>query len=61
MTHSTAVSNTSPLIFLEKIDSLHLLNHCFKEVIIPDSVFVEWGGKIISSSYINRITICTRP
>lgn len=45
MTHSAAVSNTSPLIFLEKIDSLHLLNHCFTEVIIPESVFAEWASK----------------
>jgi len=47
MTHSTAVSNTSPLIFLEKIDSLHLLNHCFTEIIIPESVFVEWRAKLL--------------
>ena len=49
MNHNTAVSNTSPLIFLSKIDSLHLLNHCFTEIIIPDSVFAEWGAKSLPS------------
>jgi predicted nucleic acid-binding protein len=32
------VSNTSPLIFLEKIDSLNLLKMCFNNVLIPESV-----------------------
>ncbi len=45
MTYTAAVSNTSPLIFLEKIDSLQLLNHCFTKIIISESVRKEWGAK----------------
>ena len=37
------VSNTSPLIFLEKIDCLPLLKKCFNTVFIPERVKVEWG------------------
>ncbi|MDA3895647.1 MAG: hypothetical protein PF482_05815 [Desulfobacteraceae bacterium] len=37
------VSNTSPLIFLEKIDSLDLLKSCFRSVYISEGVKNEWG------------------
>ena len=37
------VSNTSPLIFLEKIDCLPLLKKCFNTISIPERVKVEWG------------------
>lgn len=37
------VSNTSPLIFLEKIQILDLLQYCFKNIIIPETVLKEWG------------------
>ena len=37
------VSNTSPLIFLEKIDCLPLLKNCFNSVFIPEGVKMEWG------------------
>ena len=37
------VSNTSPLIFLEKIDCLLLLKNCFNTVFIPERVKMEWG------------------
>ena len=43
------VSNTSPLIFLEKTDSLHLLENCFRSIHIPESVKNEWGIKTIPS------------
>jgi len=37
------VSNTSPLIFLSKIQSLHLLEKCFHLTVIPEEVRKEWG------------------
>ncbi|MBN1931235.1 MAG: hypothetical protein JW786_06465, partial [Desulfobacterales bacterium] len=40
---------TSPLIFLEKIDSLNLLKKCFRKIYIPESVKNEWGIKSIPS------------
>lgn len=43
------VSNTSPLIFLESLDVLHLLNRCFDKVIIPDAVYQEWMPSTIPS------------
>ncbi|MCD6586602.1 MAG: hypothetical protein J7K96_12640 [Desulfobacteraceae bacterium] len=43
------VSNTSPLIFLEKIDSLNLLKNCFRTVYISEGVKDEWGIKSIPS------------
>ena len=43
MKHVDVVSNTSPLIFLEKIDSIHLLELCFQNVVIPEAVVKEWG------------------
>lgn len=47
------VSNTSPLIFLDKIDSLYLLKKCFNSISIPESVKREWGKKNIP----NYITV----
>ena len=41
------ISNTSPLIFLEKIDSLILLKKCFNKIFIPETVQREWGAKSI--------------
>ena len=41
------VSNTSPLIFLEKIDCLPLLKICFSTIFIPERVKMEWGEKHI--------------
>jgi predicted nucleic acid-binding protein len=41
------VSNTSPLIFLEKIDLLILLKKCFNKIVIPEKVMSEWGKKTI--------------
>ena len=41
------VSNTSPLIFLENIDCLHLLGECFNKVYIPEKVKKEWGVKSV--------------
>lgn len=43
------VSNTSPLVFLESLDVLHLLAKCFEKVIIPDAVYQEWGPSVIPS------------
>lgn len=37
------VSNTSPLIFLGKVNALHLLDECFRNVYIPERVKIEWG------------------
>ena len=36
-----AVSNTSPLIFLSKIDALDLLSQCFDSIAIPEAVSGE--------------------
>ena len=47
MKPTNAVSNTSPLIFLEKIDSLDLLKNCFQKIYIPESVKDEWNVKKI--------------
>ena len=44
-----AVSNTSPLIFLESLDVLFLLDRCFEKVIIADAVYREWGPSSIPS------------
>lgn len=41
------VSNTSPLIFLEKIDCLPLLKECFNTIFIPERVKMEWGETYI--------------
>ena len=39
------VSNTSPLIFLGKVDSLDLLRGCFNTVVIPEEVQKECGER----------------
>jgi predicted nucleic acid-binding protein len=44
------VSNTSPLILLDKVDHLFLLEQLFQQVIIPPAVNKEWlrpGGYIV--------------
>jgi len=38
------VSNTSPLIFLNHVDSLDILFSCFKQVLIPQAVAIEFGN-----------------
>jgi predicted nucleic acid-binding protein len=46
----TAVSNTSPLILLEKTDYLWILEKLFTKVIIPPAVDREWlrpGGYVL--------------
>jgi hypothetical protein len=48
----TAVSNTSPLILLDKVGHLPLLERLFHNVIIPPAVDTEWlrpGGYSIPS------------
>lgn len=45
-----AVSNTSPLILLDKTGYLWILERLFKKVIIPPAVDKEWlrpGGYIV--------------
>ena len=37
------VLNTSPIIFLGKINCLHLLEQCVSEVIVPKNVVIELG------------------
>lgn len=37
------VTNTSPLIFLTKIDALALLPRCFSEILAPAAVLAEVG------------------
>ena len=34
-------SNTSPIIFLSKINQLELLNKCFSEIFVPEAVLNE--------------------
>ena len=41
------VSNTSPLIFLSKVDSLDLLSSCFNQVYIPEEVKAELGNETL--------------
>jgi len=43
------ISNTSPLIFLEKSDSLNLLRNCFRNIYIPEGVKNEWHVKSMPS------------
>ena len=40
------VSNTSPLIFLSKLDALELLAECFSSVSIPNAVIDELKGLV---------------
>ena len=45
-----AVSNTSPLVLLDKAGYLWILGKLFKKVIIPPAVDVEWlrpGGYVV--------------
>ena len=37
------VSNTSPMIFLEKLDALPVLARCFTEIYMPRAVYHELG------------------
>ena len=41
------VSNTSPLIFLSKLQALVLLSQCFTEVYIPQAVYDELGDLVL--------------
>ncbi|SEH06045.1 DUF3368 domain-containing protein [Candidatus Venteria ishoeyi] len=41
------VSNTSPLIFLSKLQALPLLHKCFEEIYIPQAVQHELGDLIV--------------
>ena len=46
------VSNTSPLILLDKVGHIHLLERLFQKVIIPPAVDMEWlrpGGYRVPS------------
>jgi predicted nucleic acid-binding protein len=48
-----AVSNTSPLILLDKAKCLWVLGKLFKKVIIPPAVNTEWlrpGGYVVPDS-----------
>ncbi len=38
MTSAPVVSNASPLIALEQIGQLHLLEHLFRAVVVPPAV-----------------------
>ena len=42
-----AVSNSSPLIFLGKVDALPLLAECFQSVSVPDAVMDELRGQLL--------------
>jgi predicted nucleic acid-binding protein len=52
------VSNTTPIISLASIKQLNLLKHLFKEIIIPQSVYLElkakksYGYKEVDSDFI---------
>ncbi len=52
------VSNTSPIIFLSKIEALDLLPQCFDQVMIPPSVSNELGD-LLPPNYIKHIPIST--
>jgi len=50
------VSNTSPLIFLSKIDAFELLAQCFEEIAIPNAVTTELKA-LVPPDFIIRKTI----
>lgn len=43
------VLNTSPIIFLGKINCLHLLTHCATEILVPEDVKAELGDDSLPS------------
>jgi predicted nucleic acid-binding protein len=43
------ISNTSPIIFLSKLNSANLLVECFETVLVPESVKVELGNLTLPS------------
>lgn len=48
------VSNTSPLIFLSKIDALELLAQCFDDIAIPNAVTTELKGLVLPDFIIRK-------
>ena len=40
----TVVSNTSPIIFLAKVEALVLLPQCFNRILVPHAVVTELGS-----------------
>jgi len=40
----TVISNTSPLIFLAKVEALRLLPQCFDRIMVPHAVVKELGN-----------------
>jgi len=46
------VSNSSPLIFLSKIQHISLLQKCFGQVFVPQAVVQEVGFPLLSSPYL---------
>jgi predicted nucleic acid-binding protein len=52
------VSNTSPIIFLSKIEVLDLLPQCFDQVMIPPAVSNELGD-LLPPNYIKHTPIST--
>ncbi len=46
------VSNTSPIIFLSKIEALDLLPQCFDKIFIPQ--VIENRSKINPKQYLNH-------
>jgi len=48
------VSNTSPLIFLSKIDALELLAECFDDIAIPNAVITELKGLVLPDFIIRK-------
>jgi len=51
------VSNTTPIISLASIGKLHILEKLFKEIIIPEAVYIDEniGYKIAKNSGLNAI------
>jgi predicted nucleic acid-binding protein len=52
----TSVVNTSPVIFLTKVDALHFLKDCFSEIFVPDAV-VEELADVRLPSFIRQTSI----
>jgi len=50
------VSNSSPLIFLGKVDALPLLAECFQSVTVPDAVVDELQGQPLPG-FIKTLTL----
>ncbi len=48
------ISNTSPLIFLSKLDALTIVQQCFETIIIPKAVETELKGLVLPEFIVSK-------